>query len=115
MCFYPNLTLTLLKFEYHGYGLWRRVDTFSALQLRRKGSMNILQGGGMNHTVPTTQSGNSDLKPHITIDLHNCVAQKLVPPVAPESGPQAKVVVAKMAKEEMVSNILVNTKEEVNN
>jgi len=47
--------------------------------------------------------------------LHNCVAQKLVPPVAPESGPQAKVVVAKMAKEEMVSNILVNTKEEVNN
>ena len=60
-------------------------------------------------------SGNSDLKPHITIDLHNCVAQKLVPPVAPESGPQAKVVVAKMAKEEMVSNILVNTNEEVVN
>jgi len=44
--------------------------------------------------------------------LHNCVAQKLVPPVAPESGPQAKVVAA---KKEMVNNILVNSKEEVVN
>ena len=82
MCFYPNLTLTL----HHMAQSW----TGSNL-----GIMGL------------EDSGNSDLKPHITIDLHNCVAQKLVPPVAPESGPQAKVVVAKMAKEEMVSNILM--------
>ena len=50
------------------------------------------------------------LEAHKTIDLHDFVAQVLVHPVIPESGPQAEVVVARNSKE---NNILVNTKEEV--